>query len=75
MAVCFVFSVMAISCDDEKTSNTWNPVTTESGTTQNNASSDEQTTDTSSTGDVSAETTGTVSSDDSEEANWSQDYK
>ena len=71
MAVCFAISATTMSCDDKQSNNTWKPVTTESGTTQSNGSND----DTSSMGDVSAETNETDSTADTEESNWSQDYK
>ncbi len=75
VAVCFVFSAMAVSCDDEASNGGLNLLTAESSMAQNSGSDNEQATDTSSSGDVSIKTAGTTSSDDSDEDKWSQDYK
>ena len=78
VAICFAISVMVISCDDKKQGEVWAPITTEGGTMQSNGigTGNQQTTDTSSQlGEVSSETNNTGSTTDSEESNWSQDYK
>ena len=75
VAVCFVLSAVAISCDDEASNGGLSLLDAESSIAQNSGSDGEQTTDTSSSEDVSTRTTGTTFSDNSDEDKWSQDYK